>query len=176
MSARTLFGLAFVLAMLTRVAFAEGEQRDERNNPKSPQYKEHADILMAFSRARLNFPEAGEGILCLLIVQQRADPAHFTDEMRTAIRDCQKLYIRANRYENRVVTLLADPNLFNQENKVRECKEYTAKYAACATNINERWKFVMNALTADEWKAAEEEVDKDEAVENEQNDKGKEQK
>lgn len=163
----TLFGLGLVIAMLAGVAFAEGEQRDERNNPKSPQYKEHADILMTFSRARLNFPEAGEGILCLLIVEQRADPTRFTDEAKTAIRDCQKLYIRASRYENRVVALLADPNLFNQEDKVRECKKYTAKYAACATGINERWRFMMNALAGDEWKSAEEEVDKEDAAENE---------
>ncbi|MBI2604187.1 MAG: hypothetical protein HYW56_01450 [Candidatus Harrisonbacteria bacterium] len=154
MSARTLFGLIFAVVMLATTAFAEEQKRDERNNPKSPQYKEHADMSQAAAQARLSLPEACGEVLRVLIAEKRGNPAHFTDAVAQALHDCVKLYIRTERYWWRAYGLLRYPNLMNDAEKLSECRAIIARLTECAAKFNERWKFMMDALVGEDWKAA----------------------
>lgn len=179
----TLVGLALIVAMLSATAVAEEEQkRDERNNPKSPQYKEYAVLQRDYARAALTFPEYGEEIINLLVMKNQMDPARATDEVKSALRDLEKLYVRGGRYEDRIVERLNDKNLLNEPDKLAECRDYIAKLTDCAKKLGAPWNVLLNAVAAekeqvaDEWKAATDEVDKEDTAEQEQNDKDKEQK
>ncbi|MDO8584550.1 MAG: hypothetical protein Q7R85_00320 [bacterium] len=176
MSARTLIGFVLALTMLTATAFGEEQKRDQRNNPKSPQYKEFTELQRISSTARLSLPEACEEVLCLLIIQKQADPARFTDEAKAALRDCEKFYMRTERHWVHAYGLLCNPNLMNEEDKLAECRDTVARLAWCAMKFNTEWRFLLTALTGDEWKAATDEMEKEDAAEKDREDKDKNEK
>ncbi|GEM_PF-4359970 len=181
MSARTLFGSVLVIAMLATTAFAE-EQKDQRDNPKSPQYMEYAVLQRDYARAALTFPEYGAQIIDLLVMKNQADPAHATDEVKKALRDLEKLYTRGSRYEDRIVLRLNDKNLLNEPDKLAECRAYITKLTDCVKKLNDPWNILLGAIAAeqekaaDDWKAAADEVDKEDTMEKEREDKDKQEK
>lgn len=154
-----LFGLAFVLAMLTGAAFAEEERGEDR-----------FDLLMELCKAEAAAPDYGISVISLMVAHQRLHPGLFTAEMLTTLNDCGKLAIRAGKADIEARALLktfSSPE--TDKEKLARFHALTKKVSDCGRELNRKLDVLITDFVADQWKQWNDEVDKEDAAEAEKN-------